>query len=254
MSGPVKDGACFVCRQSIPRPQAITLNNPASRNAGKSRTEWYQRRVIRWIVGFVLVAQTYALVRYGVFKGVSLEHWPLYLNNKAISLAGLCLLAASFIFRRTTIESDSASSDRSPGALLARAGFALIGLHVLMSLPILGPGYFPQFFTGDKMNLTGELSLLLGVISFGCCLGFAGLILTGAVMNPTPAWRILVQRLAAAVLVTAAGHVLVMGVAGWLTPDKWPGKMPPITLIAFLTALVPLLWRARYHDRPDWDT
>jgi hypothetical protein len=201
--------------------------------------------VFRWIIGSVILAQAYAVVRYAVFKGVSLEHWPLHLNNKAISLAGLCLLAASFIFRRTTGESDSASSARLPGALLARVGFVLIGLHVLMSLPILGPGYFPQFFTGDKMNLTGELSLLLGIISFGCCLGIAGLILTGAVMNPAPFRRLLVQRLATAALVTAAGHVLVMGVAGWLTPDKWPGKMPPITLLAFLTALLPLLWRFR---------
>jgi hypothetical protein len=202
--------------------------------------------VICRILGIIVFAEAYALVRYAVFKGVSLNNWPLYLNNKALSLAGLTLIAASLALRRTSSENGSASNGRPPGVLLARVGFALIGLHVLMSLPLLGPGYFPQFFAGDKMNLTGELSLFFGVWSFGCCVGVAGLTLSGTVSKPSSARRSLIQRLALAALATAAGHVLVMGAAGWITPAKWPGGMPPITLLAFLAAVIPLLlWSRR---------
>lgn len=197
----------------------------------------------RWIISILLVAQAYALLRYAVFKGVGLAHWPLYLNNKAISLAGLILLAASFALRRRAMANDeSAMAGRSPGTALARAGFALIVLHVLLSLPILSPGYFPQFFDGDKMNLTGELSLLLGALSFGCCLAVAMKFATGDPTRSATTRRGVVQRLAAMMLVLAAGHVLVMGISGWLKPRSWPGGLPPVTFLAFLAAVAPLVW------------
>lgn len=199
----------------------------------------------RWIVALILFAETYAVVRYGVFKSVSLTHWPLYLNNKALSLAGLVLIAASFVVRGANGGANSTPGGRETGRLLARVGFALIGIHVLMSLPVIGPGYFPQFFAEDKMNLTGELSLLLGVISFVCCIALAVLNLTGSALDQAPARRLLAQRLGLLALASAAGHVLVMGVAGWLTPKAWPGGMPPITLLAFLAAIVALVGRAR---------
>ena len=205
--------------------------------------------MIRWIAALILFAETYAVVRYGVFKGVSMTHWPLYLNNKALSLVGLALLGASFAVRGTNGETNTIAGGREASARLARAGLALVGLHVLMSLPLLGPGYFPQFFAGDKMNLTGELSLLLGVISFACFLGVAGLTLTAAPAGQYSVRRLLAQRLGFLALVTAAGHVLVMGIAGWLTPKSWPGGMPPITLLAFLAVLIPLLWRSRRSRR-----
>ncbi len=56
---------------------------------------------------------------------------------------------------------------------------------------------------------------------------------------------LLAQRLGPLALVTAEGHVLVVGVAGWLAPKNWPGGMPPITLLAFLAVAVPLMLRAR---------
>jgi hypothetical protein len=39
----------------------------------------------------------------------------------------------------------------------------------------------------------------------------------------------------------AAGHVLVMGFRGWLAPEGWHGGLPPVSLVAFIGAAVPLL-------------
>jgi hypothetical protein len=36
----------------------------------------------------------------------------------------------------------------------------------------------------------------------------------------------------------AAGHVLVMGLSGWLQPAGWPGGLPPISLLAFIAELI----------------
>jgi hypothetical protein len=44
-------------------------------------------------------------------------------------------------------------------------------------------------------------------------------------------------------LLLAAGHVLVMGLSGWFEPGGWPGSLPPISLVAFIAALIPLLVR-----------
>ena len=36
----------------------------------------------------------------------------------------------------------------------------------------------------------------------------------------------------------SAGHVFFMGFKGWMTPEKWHGGLPPISLLAFSFFLV----------------
>jgi hypothetical protein len=38
---------------------------------------------------------------------------------------------------------------------------------------------------------------------------------------------------------------VALGLKGWLTPEKWPAGMVPISLIAFVAAVVPLLVKRR---------
>jgi hypothetical protein len=38
-----------------------------------------------------------------------------------------------------------------------------------------------------------------------------------------------------------AVHMIVFGVNGWLTPQEWPWKLPPISLLAFAAAAFPLI-------------
>ncbi len=51
-------------------------------------------------------------------------------------------------------------------------------------------------------------------------------------------------------LALAAGHVLVMGLSGWLAPQGWPGFLPPISLVAFIAAVIPLLVKLFLLTKP----
>jgi len=44
-------------------------------------------------------------------------------------------------------------------------------------------------------------------------------------------------------------HLVAMGFKGWLTPQEWQGGIPPVSLVAVVAAMVPLLVkRKRLHD------
>jgi len=35
--------------------------------------------------------------------------------------------------------------------------------------------------------------------------------------------------------------MIVFGLKGWLTPEKWPWGFPPISMLAAITAAIPLI-------------
>lgn len=90
----------------------------------------------------------------------------------------------------------------------------------------MNKAYYGKFFDGEKLSLSGELAVLLGVLAAGTWLAWMRARSNGA-GRP---WGILASLL-------LAGHMLAMGLSGWLTPDKWPKGMPPITLICFVLAV-----------------
>lgn len=185
----------------------------------------------RWaILGAVLVATTlYATVRYNVCKGVPWAHWPLYVTNKALAWSSVTLLLVGAL--------QALRGRVAKGALPAFVdGAALAGAHVLASLALLAPARYPDLFAVDGgFTLAGELTILAGVL--------ASLALAAA--------RRSVVALPA-LGVAVAVHVALLGSAGWLTPEKWPGYLVPITLLAFVTAAalvvvsVVAIRRARY--------
>ena len=46
-------------------------------------------------------------------------------------------------------------------------------------------------------------------------------------------------------LILAAVHPEDLGAKGWLAAGKWTAGLPPISLLAVITALVPLLFKSR---------
>ena len=42
-------------------------------------------------------------------------------------------------------------------------------------------------------------------------------------------------------LILVVGHLVPLGLKGWLAPGGWHAGLPPISLLACVTALVPLL-------------
>jgi DMSO/TMAO reductase YedYZ heme-binding membrane subunit len=49
------------------------------------------------------------------------------------------------------------------------------------------------------------------------------------------------QRAGYVALVLVVVHLVILGWKGWLAPKGWHGGLPPISLVAVVVAMVPLL-------------
>jgi hypothetical protein len=198
-------------------------------------------RVFLAVMGACLV---YAGVRYHVVQGVPLAQAPLFILNKAISLGGLAFLAMSYLVGKVAgLRWDDRRLQLIVIKFCGLMGVSLVVAHVLMSLALLGPAYYAKFYAATKFNLTGELSLSLGVFALWC-FSLPAITSLPYMYDELGADRWLrSQRVGYAGLTLAAGHVFVMGVMGWLHPGDWPAGLPPITAIAFVVAILPLALR-----------
>ncbi|MBX3437676.1 MAG: hypothetical protein KF861_09310 [Planctomycetaceae bacterium] len=181
----------------------------------------------------IMVSAVYALIRYTVFGSVSITQIPMYLTNKSTALSGLILLGWSLNAR-------DVRRRREFGIL----GLNLIVIHVLLSVGLLSPAYFAKFFQpSGLMTWQAEASLLAGVLSlvvlFWLFLASRSQTKPDRTVQPGS----LRVGLGRSVLLLAAAHVALMGYVGWFTPGEWPGCLPPITLLAFVSALIFLVAR-----------
>lgn len=171
----------------------------------------------------LLVSAGYATLRYIAFGPELWANWPSFILNKA-----LCFALAQSLFFWALLTYRGAPEK---GLFWARACVHMTGIHVLISLALLSPAYFGEkFFTAAKMNLNGEAMLFFGA--------------TGAYafyqinrVAPEAGRRTVI--LAAILLVSL--HTAFIGYPGWITPWKWPGHMPPISLWGFLLASASLV-------------
>ena len=197
---------------------------------------------VRTILIIFVASLGYAMLRYHIFKGVEWAHFPLYTLNKAFSLTGLILIALSYASgklrgRRKRNGEELLNRKKS----FAFIGFILIGAHIIASLTILHAGYFPKFYDGTMMNLTGESTMLFGLISVIFFLIPAIASLPDMIDKiGEKRWKKM-QRIGYYGLVAASIHVLIMGWSGWFTISEWPGSLPPITLISFIFGAAPVL-------------
>ena len=53
------------------------------------------------------------------------------------------------------------------------------------------------------------------------------------------------QRAGYIALALVVVHLVVLGVKGWSAPQGWHGGIPPVSLVAVVAALVPLLVRRK---------
>jgi hypothetical protein len=84
-------------------------------------------------------------------------------------------------------------------------------------------------------------------VVFGACLAYA---LVRYHIAEGVAWRhfplfILNKVVSMAAVFFVAIHLVALGLKGWLTPEKWPAGLVPISLIAFVAAVLPLLVKRR---------
>ncbi len=178
-----------------------------------------------------LFTTAYAVIRYAGFGHVSLVHLPVYIMNKSICMTAVeSLLMASLAFMR---------AERETLRFWASACAQLVFIHIFLSLGILSKGYYVNFFDGDKMSLTGELVLLLGVLAVYCFwrLQAAGI---------KPAVR---RTLTVLACTFVAGHLFAMGYNDTLQVQKWNGGLPPMSMISFFLALSSLIVFLRAKEK-----
>jgi DMSO/TMAO reductase YedYZ heme-binding membrane subunit len=189
------------------------------------------------------VSVIYSIVRYHIAGDVAWRHFPLFILNKATSLAAVVFVASSYLVGKTIRWYDD---DKALRLVVIKfcglMGFFLAAIHAFFSLPLLTPAYFGKYFDdADRLNLQGELGMAVGVIALFFLTSPA---ITTLPMMPKAlgGWRWKrTQRLGYLALVLVVVHLVVLGLKGWLAPRGWQAGLPPISLIAAMAALAPLL-------------
>lgn len=176
-----------------------------------------------------LISFAYAIIRYNIFGDVPWEELPVYIVNKAIALTVVLLLLVSIITK---------NNFKSVRGTFWKLIFILASIHVFISFRLLGPEYFKKFYSAYELNIIGYLTLFFGITAF------AGIIiLNSEKLLPTQRGKLIVPESIKKVIRTLipffiVAHLFTMGFKGWITPNKWPGYLIPISLIAFVGMVI----------------
>lgn len=172
----------------------------------------------------VLISATYATLRYNVIKGVPWSWWPVYTVNKALGLGALAAIVWMLLCK---------CRGRSVNPGIPSWTVACMGMHVMVSLAIMTPRYYPKYYAagGSPPDFTAlaAVSWLVGAVAAG--------------------WMFLLLRRCeqhdghpddplGVIALMVGVHAAVLGVKGWFEPWTWPGYMVPITLISFILGIV----------------
>ncbi len=214
----------------------------------------WQPTTAKWFFAVFGLSLAYAVVRYHLAGPVEWRHFPLFILNKATSLAAVLLVASSYLVGKVIRWHDH---DKALRLVVIKfcglMGFFLAGVHAFFSLCLLSPAYYGKYFDEvGRLNLQGEIAMSVGVLALFCLLGPA---VTTLPMMPKAIggvrWK-RNQRLGYVALVFVVVHLAFLGFNGWLAPGDWHGGIPPISLVAVVAALVPLLSKRKWErDRQE---
>ncbi len=207
----------------------------------------WQPTTAKWFAAVFGGALVYAIVRNHLAGDVAWSHFPLFILNKATSLAAVVFVACSYLIGKIIRWHDH---DKALRLVVIKfcglMGFFLAGIHALFSVSLLTPAYYAKYFDPDgRLNLQGELALSVGVVALFLLMSPA---ITTLPMMPKALggkrWK-RSQRLGYLALILVVVHLVALGLEGWLAPSGWNGGLPPISLVAVLAALVPLLVKGK---------
>ncbi len=179
------------------------------------------------IIAFALV---YALLRYIIFGPVETIHIPLYILNKSMSLSAVLYLAYTAYLHF--------KGDMEGKMKWGPIAYSFTGFHIILSLILISPAYYGKFFLASgKLSGKGEWILLLGALA-----AFAWMKMRAHTSTPKLRYSLAILT---ALLTTL--HLVVMGFSGWLTPEKWHGSMPPVSLIACIASITAIFFFCKKH-------
>jgi len=207
----------------------------------------WQPTTAKWFVAIFGGSLVYAIVRYHLAGDVSWAHFPLFILNKATSLAAVIFVACSYLVGKVIHWHDG---DKRLRLVVIKfcglTGFFLAGIHALFAVSLLTPAYFGKYFDADgRLNLQGEAAIAVGVVALFMLMGPALMTLP---MMPKAVggqrWK-RGQRLGYVALILVVFHLVILGLKGWLAPGGWPAWIPPISLVAVIAALLPLVTKGK---------
>ena len=197
-------------------------------------------------LGTLIATSGYAILRYALVGPVPFSQLPVYLLNKSIAWSALILVCIAL--------SAGALSRISPRVFarwviqrkfIGLSGFMLATAHMVMSLSILTPAYYPSVFDGRSFTfkLLGGLTIQSGVVSW-MLLSTLMLVSIPSVQQSISRqyWLSWQRGAGSGAALLAGGHVLY-GFPGWWHPETWHGGLPPITLLSFLLVVLMLAVR-----------
>ena len=212
----------------------------------------WQPTTAKWFAVIFGGSLAYAIVRYHLAGDVSWAHFPLFIFNKATSLAAVIFVACSYLVGKIFRWHDDNPALRLVVIkFCGLVGFFLAGIHAFLSLCLLSPAYYAKYFTFDgKLNLVGEVAMVVGVVALFLLLAPA---ITTLPMMPKAIggkrWK-RNQRAGYFALILVVSHLVALGWRGWMAPGKWQAGIPPISLVAVTAALLPLFVKRRLvHDK-----
>jgi DMSO/TMAO reductase YedYZ heme-binding membrane subunit len=207
----------------------------------------WQRATAKWFFAIFGGSLAYAIVRYHIAGDVAWAHFPLFILNKATSLAAVGFVASSYLIGKVIHWHDH---DKRLRLVVIKfcglMGFFLAGIHAVFSLALLTPAYFGKYFDDDsRLNLQGELAIAVGAIAL--------FMLTVPALMTLPMMPKAVdgqrwkqgQRTGYVVLILVTVHLVALGLESWLSPSTWTAWIPPISLVAAIVAVVPLLTKGK---------
>ncbi len=127
----------------------------------------WQPTTAKWFFIVFGGALVYAVVRYHLAGDVEWRHFPLFILNKATSLAAVILVASSYSIGKVIRWHDH---DKALRLVVIKfcglMGFFLAAVHAFFSLCLLSPAYYGKYFddVGDASgNRAVEDELVSGV-------------------------------------------------------------------------------------------
>jgi DMSO/TMAO reductase YedYZ heme-binding membrane subunit len=212
----------------------------------------WQPTTVKWFAVVFGSAILYSVIRYHIAGDVPWSQFPLFILNKATSLAAVIFVACSYLIGKIIRWHDDNKALRLVVIkFCGLMGFFLACAHAFFSLLLWSPAYFAKYFAVDgKVNLYGELGMTAGVVALFFLLAPA---ITTLPMMPKAigGWRWKrSQRAGYTALALVGIHLLALGLKGWLTPGAWPAGLVPISLIAFVVAVLPIFVKRKVvHDK-----
>ena len=189
---------------------------------------------MRRIVILFAIAIAYSAVRYIVFAPQNLPQLPVFVVNKGVSMAAAFCFVLAFYQQWRRMR--GAGGGTEP-ATWFRAGIFGAIWHMPMSLAILRPSYFMEFFDADsaadgRMSFNGEAVLMFGALTAG-----------GVYLLTRQHWTAM-QRwwLSVATIAMLFAHTLSMGIARGLNINASHAYLPPMWLLS----LVGIAWGAAF--------